>query len=114
MRQWTPHRIIALALGLWVAFAPAAGAVPSAPMPMQTVMPESAGFDDCDHCPDDGMVRDACAMMCANSSAFAIVPQHDGRGFPVFRAIEWPQRDSLLAGRIVVPDPGPPRTVSLR
>lgn len=106
----TPLRIITLALGLWIAFAPALLAVPTASMAMQMSMSDGAGSGDCNGCPDAGMDRNTCAAMCANALLLAIVPERGNQGPIVFRAVDWPARYLTLTGRFLVPDPGPPRS----
>lgn len=104
-----PLRIVALALGLWIAFAPALLAVPIAPTAMQMSMSDGAGSGDCNGCPDAGMDRNICAAMCANALLFAIVSERGNQGPVVFRAVDWPGLYLPLTGRFLVPDPGPPR-----
>lgn len=110
MMRSTPLRIITLALGFWIAFAPTLLAVPTAPMAMQMSMSDGAGSGDCNGCPDAGMDRNICAAMCANALLFAIVPERGSQSPVVFRAVDWPGLYLPLTGRFLVPDPGPPRS----
>lgn len=105
-----PHRILALALGIWIAIAPVMLVVPAA-VAMPISMSDGAASGDCTGCPDAGMNRNLCAMMCANILNFVLVPKQDIAGPVVFQFIDWPERDSQLTGRNTVPDPGPPRPV---
>src|SRR3990172_8121669 len=105
MMKWTPQRIIALALGSWMAFAPALHAVPMASiMTMQMSMSDGAGSGECNGCPDAGMDRDGCAVFCTNAIPFAIVAGCNNLGSVGFRVIKWQGRYSPLIGRILVPD----------
>lgn len=114
MRNRTANRVLALMLGLWVALAPAMLAAPAAGMNAQMNMSESNGSGDCNGCPDAGMAQDACASMCANALPFVTMPDI-GRMVPVdFRPIDWPGGYSPLVGRILTPEPGPPRSITLR
>jgi len=113
MMKWEPHRIIVLILGLWFAIAPAMIAVSTESMAAQISMANSAGSGDCNDCPDAGMDRDICALMCANALTFAIVSENANAGPVVFQINDWPVHHLSLTGRNLVPDPGPPRSVQL-
>ncbi len=111
MTKWTLRRTIALALGVWIAIAPAMLVVPAAPIAMQMSMSAGAAPGDCNGCPDATMDRNICVMMCANTLNFALFPEQDVARPVVFQFIDWPVRHLPLTGRDLVPDPGPPRPI---
>lgn len=112
--DWTPTRIIALFLALWVALAPAVFAAPAAAMTLQMSMasdPDSAG---CDSCPDAKANRGICALMCVNAFLFAATAKHGNLVLIAVRDDHPLKRDLALSGRTVAPDPPPPKSVALR
>ena len=116
--KWTPTRIIALFLGLWVALAPAMYAVPAAAMTPQMIMSDDgddsadAGSNCCDGCPDTAADRAVCALMCLNLVSFTAIADQGKPGRVFFREDHWPGRDQALSGFLSTPDPTPPKLIS--
>jgi hypothetical protein len=106
--RWTLHRIITLALGVWIAFAPVVPIGPTTALTVQMSMSHKVGAGGC--CPNADMNHDLCVAMCANSLLFTLNPERDNSGLVVFRVIEWSVRYLPLTGLNVAPDPGPPRS----
>jgi hypothetical protein len=104
--------MIALLLGLWVAFTPAVFAVPAAAMTVQMSTSNDAGSECCDNCPDTGADRNGCALVCLNVSPFATVAEHDNPSPGVFHMDHRLGRSLALSGRFSPPDPAPPKSVS--
>lgn len=107
--KWTPRRIIALALGAWIVFAPVALIGPTAAMTVQMSMSHNFGASGC--CPNADVNHDHCVAMCANSLLFNLAPERDSPCLVIFRVIEWPIRYLSLTGINLAPDPGPPRSI---
>ncbi len=107
---WTPRRIIALFLGLWMALAPAGFAVPAAAMTAQTGMSDGAGSGECDGCSENVVERGLCALMCLNAALVASAVQPD-KLITDFGDCHEPGRHAPMLGRLTRPDPAPPRIV---
>jgi hypothetical protein len=107
--DWTPARIAALFLALWVALAPAVFAVPAAAMMSQMSMSSDPNSDGCDSCPDANANRSVCALVCVNAFLLATQAQFGNLVPVVFRDDHPLSRDLARSGRTVTPDPPPPK-----
>jgi hypothetical protein len=112
MMSLTANRILALFLGVWIALAPAAFAMPAAAMTVQTSMSGDAWAGGYDCCPEGDMERGPCALMCFNATLLATVPEL-GTLSSIAREEQRPARHPALLGRLSTPDPAPPKAVSL-
>ena len=106
------NRIFAVFLGVWVALAPVMFAVPAAAMSVQTSMSDDAGPGGCDACPDNDAARDICKLMCLNALPLATITEQS-RLDTDFDCLHRPGRHPAMLGRLSIPDPAPPKTVSL-
>jgi len=104
--------MIALFLGLWVAFTPAVFAVPAAAMTMQMSMSTDVASDCCDNCPDTDANRNSCTSICLSVSLVATMAEHDNPSPAAFHMDYRPGRPLVLSGRLSPPDPAPPKSVS--
>ena len=113
MMVWTPNRMIALFLGLWIALVPALVAAPAAGLTLQLSMVQNVGSDDCGCCSDVKPNRDLCASICANVLPFAALQSdhfvsnasHDDYAL---------NRELTPSSRAISPDPPPPRSMAFR
>ena len=112
MMEWTPRRMIALLLGLWVAFTPAVFAVSAAAMTVQMSMSTDAASGCCDNCPNTEADRNSCTSICLSVSLFATMAEHDNLSPAVFHMDHRPGRPLALWGRFSRPDPAPPKSLS--
>jgi hypothetical protein len=106
---WTPSRIIALFLGLWIAVAPVAAAAPAAAMTANMSMSDDGGAGGFDDCPGKGMPSNDCVQFCANVLFVGIAPGDSGLILAVTGGDLQPGPRRTLNGQFPVPDPGPPR-----
>jgi hypothetical protein len=108
MMLWTPNRITALLLGLWIAVAPALLVAPAAGLMFETIMVHDAGPDDCGCCSDAKPKRDLCASMCVNALPFATLRSNDlvATAFHDDYAV---RRELTRSSRTIPPDPPPPK-----
>jgi len=113
MNEWTPRRIIALFLGLWIVLAPPVFVMPAAAMTLHVGMSSGAGPGGCDGCPDNVTDGGICALMCLNA-ALAATATVGGELSHISQDERWPVRHLTFAGRLAAPDPGPPKSVSLQ
>ena len=103
-------RFFVLFLGLWVGLAPAVYTIPAAAMTLERSQPDSDGAGGC--CPDADEGLSVCAQMCLNAAQFAmtaelaVLPTIWDQGYG-------PTHHPALAARFTIPDPDPPRSVSL-
>jgi len=112
MQVWISSRFFALFLGFWVALAPAVFALPAAAMTAQTGMSDDAGPSGDDCCPEEGMERGLCALMCLNTAQFATIEDPSKLPGKFGSGHELGHHPALL-GRLLTPDPAPPNPVSL-
>ena len=112
MMKWTPRRIIAHFLGLWVALAPAVFVVPAAAMTLHMGMSSGSGTGGCDGCPDAGTDGGFCALNCLNA-AMAATTTAGGELSHVSQDERWPVHHLPFADHLATPDPGPPKSVFL-
>jgi hypothetical protein len=113
MMVWTPNRIIALFLGLWIALAPALFAAPATGLTLQMSIVHNVGSDDCDCCSDAKPNRDFCASMCANVLPFA-TSESDHLVSITFHDEYALRRELTPSSRAISPDPPPPRSIAFR
>jgi len=112
MTGWMANRIFVLFLGLWVALAPVVYAVPAAAMAAQTDLSDDAGPGGCDNCPKGDAERGICTLMCLNAVQFATTVE-PGNLHSEFGNGHEPGHHPALLGRLLTPDPIPPKPVSL-
>jgi hypothetical protein len=102
---------IALLLGLVIAIAPAAFAVPATAMTLQMSMSSDDGCADCDCCPKAKADHSVCPLICTNALSYADVPEQLHIVFIAF-SVEHRLKVSLaLPDHISSPDPPPPKPV---
>jgi hypothetical protein len=111
MMVWTPNRMIALLLGLWIALAPALFAAPAAGLTLQMSIVDDVGSDDCDCCSDAKQNRGRCASMCVNILPFATI-QSDHLVSMTFRDDYALRHELTPSSRAISPDPPPPRSIA--
>lgn len=112
MTERRTYRLFVLLFGLWFALAPAVYAAPITTMAAQSSMSDDTGPGGCDGCPDGNKAPNLCKVMCMNFGQLAISME------PVDFADRWeeranPVRISALQGSPPVPDPAPPKNISL-
>jgi hypothetical protein len=110
---WTPNRMIALLLGLWIALAPALFAAPAVGLTLQMSMVDDVGSDDCDCCSDAKPNPDLCVLMCANVLPFATL-ESDHLVSITFHNDYALTRELIPSSRAISPDPPPPKSIAFQ
>ena len=112
MTEWTPRRIIALLLGLWLALAPAVFVMPAAAMTLHMGMSSDSVAGGCDGCPEANTDGGFCALMCLNAALVATTTA-GGELSHISRGEHWPPHRLVFVDHLATPDPGPPKPVFL-
>jgi hypothetical protein len=99
-------RICLLAVGVWLALAPAVATMPA--MAVMSQMTDHTGDNCCDACPDTDMNRATCALMCLGAAYFSLAPEQLNL-MVALKDGSWPGSVPFLSGRSARPDPAPPK-----
>lgn len=112
MTGYYGNRLLVVLLGLWVVFAPALYAAPATAMSVQTNMSDDGGTRGCDGCPEGDMERGLCKVICLHAGQVAIAVElamlTHNLGIQVDR-----ERLNGMKGALPLPDPAPPKPISL-
>ena len=102
------YRCFAILLGLTIAVAPAALAVPAAAMTWHATM--SMGTDPGNCCPGANGDHSTCAIICANALAHATLPEQIIPAVLAFPDDIWRPGPLALSDHPRPPDPPPPKS----
>jgi hypothetical protein len=108
---WSPKRILALFLGLWIGLSPALISAPAASMTFKIAETPDSMSGNCECCPGTKPNRALCPFMCVGIPSLAAV-QCTGLILPAVDDEFPPELNAVLTDRIAAPDPPPPRRLA--